>query len=426
MNIKKTVAIILCGALIIGSAGCTEKTPKTPDPEDSIESIMEDYEEALNDLDADGILDLSKWDDDDKEYREIEELLDISRYDKDMQKCYRTIASSIKLEYDTDDIKVKETKASLAFEYKLVDWVAVYSKGPFDSFDDVNDSLGTAKETSRISGKISFVLEDGEWKISKITDLRQVFAFTLEEPEVMTDPGITEPTSTESSSTQPRTDDISGILESGVSHLQQYETSIRDVENTFHTDACGVYDINGDGLPEIFYIASDAYYDGSLYSGDLYVSTYLFQEKEYVRQIVVPGVIYMAAGGGTYIMYLTDKELIITHGGGEESLYHIETEVFDLNWNFVARYRRDIYYDYDPESNFETYTYEYFMNDKPVSQDEYNFQMSDYINRTVVVLDSNYYPLTEEIEYPLIGKPSVGMMGYDQAIKYIRSLKFTV
>lgn len=424
MKLSKITAVILCGAFIIGTAGCTDK--KKPSAEDSIESIMEDYEEALCDFDADGVLVLTDWDDDDRSYREIEELLDIGSYDENMQECYRTIASSIRLDYDIDDIKVKESKASLAFNYKLTDWVSVYCKGPFDSFDEVNGALKTAKETSKISGKINFVLDDGEWKISKITDIRQVFAFTLEKPEVKTEPGITETSSTESSSTEPRVDDISGILESGVFHLQQYETAIRGVEDAFRTDACGVYDINQDGIPEIYYIASDAYYEGSVYSGDLYISTFNFQDREYVRQIVVPGVIYMAAGGGTYMMYVTDKEIIVTHGGGEESLYHVETEVFDLNWKFVARYRRDIYYDYNPESNLETYTYEYFLNDSIISQDTYNAQMTDYINRTEVILDRNYTPLTNDIEYPLIGKPTVGMMGYYEAIDYIRSLKFTV
>ena len=73
-------------------------------------------------------------------------------------------------------------------------------------------------------------------------------------------------------------------------------------------------------------------------------------------------------------------------GGGEESLYRVKTEVFDFNWKSVGRYERNIYYDYDPETNVETYSYEYFLNGNPMSQYDYNAQMTDYINRTKLVL----------------------------------------
>ena len=52
--------------------------------------------------------------------------------------------------------------------------------------------------------------------------------------------------------------------------------------------------------------------------------------------------------------------------------------------------------------------------------------MSDYVRRARVVMDMNFTPLADDVEYPLVGKPSAGMMGYDEAVKYIKSLQYTV
>ena len=426
MKLKKITAAVLCFAFAAGIAGCTEKNKVSP--EDSIDSIMEDYTEALQDFDGWAVLDLTGWDDDDREYREIEELLDIGNYDRDVQGCYKIIASKMKVDYDMDDVKLKETKASLNVTYELIDWKMTFAKG-CAGYEDMEARLKELKPVVEMEGKISFVFEDGEWKISKITELPHVFSFTEEKPWVLTgteptEPTVTEPSATDTVSTETKTDDISEIIDAAVYHLQANEAPIRAVEDSFHEDAVGVYDINGDGITELYYLACDANYGGEVYSADLYIAVYNEFAGEYVRQIVVPQVIYQAADGGCYIMFITDKELIITHSGGEESMYTTETEVFDLNsWTSVARYKRISYYDYNPVSGIETYTYEYFLNGNPMMQDDYNSVMTDYINRTQMVIDRNSDPLSTDIEYPLIGKPSVGMKDYYQAVKYVKSLK---
>ena len=423
MKFRKIISAVLCVAIVAGFTGCTGKNKQSP--EDSIDSIMEDYTEALQGFDADGVLDLTKWDDDDSSYKDIDELLDLKSYDKDVQGCYKIIASKMKVEYDIDDLKLKETKASLDVTYKYIDWKMTFIRGDV-SYEGMESKLKELKPSIETDGKISFVLEDGEWKISKITALDEAFAFTDEKPLVMTTPDPTEPTSTETSSTEPSTDDISWIIDAALYHMQANEDSIRAAENTFHDSVCGVYDMNDDGIPEIYYLASDNSYGGEVYNADLYIGVYNEFAGEYVRQIVVPGVIYMAADGGCYMIYVTDNEVLITHCGGEESLYRVKTEVFDFNWKSVGRYERNIYYDYDPETNVETYSYEYFLNGNPMSQYDYNAQMTDYINRTKLVLGRDYTPLSSDIEYPLVGKSFTGMMSYDEAVKYISSLKYTV
>ena len=425
MNYKRIIAAVLCSALVAGTAGCT-KTGK-PSAEDSIESILEDYEEALQDFDADGVLELTKWDDDNRNYGEIEELLDIGNCSKEVQDCYRTIASTITVDYDIDDVKVNDSKASLSVKYELTGWSSVFHGDDYESFEEVNKALKTARSKDKINGKLSFQLIDGEWKISKISALNNVFAFTFDMPDVRTAPDPTEETtatSSETSSTMPRTDDNSEFVEAGIRCLKENSTGILGVESSFKIGACGVYDIDSNGFPELFFLSADqATDDGMAFNGNLTVCSYDPFAKEFKEKIVVRNTIYQAADGGLYIIAATDKELIISHRGGEESQYHITTEIYDFNWHNIANYTRMIYYDYDTEE----YTYEYFQNGSfALTEKEYYSVITDYIGRTEVVLDRNYTPMVNDIEFSLAGIPVVGMMEYDQAMEYVKSLRYSV
>ena len=81
--------------MLLGFAGC-DKNKKAVS---QIEDLMEEYVEALNDYDSDGVLNLTNWDDDDKEYEAAEEVLDIDKivkYDGEgFASCARYIASTI-------------------------------------------------------------------------------------------------------------------------------------------------------------------------------------------------------------------------------------------------------------------------------------------------------------------------------------------
>ena len=63
MNLKKVVAVILSVAVLAGLASCTDSKKATD--EELIEDVMSDYEDALKSFDGDGVLELTKWDDDD-------------------------------------------------------------------------------------------------------------------------------------------------------------------------------------------------------------------------------------------------------------------------------------------------------------------------------------------------------------------------
>ena len=140
MKIKKIVSAVLCVAVIAGFAGCTES--KKPTNESLISSVVNEYGEALEDFDGKAVLDLTKWNKGCENYTKTKELLDITLYDTDIQSCYRTIASTIKLDYKIADIEVKDKKASLELTYKMVDWESVfYDENGFSGYEEVVDAL---------------------------------------------------------------------------------------------------------------------------------------------------------------------------------------------------------------------------------------------------------------------------------------------
>ncbi len=429
MKLKRVISAGLVFAFVMGISGCNSKKDAA-----AIDELLSDYNDALNDLDADAVRDLSDWSRKDSDYKNIDTLFYahfVDTYDTEtIVKCDEYIASTIEVKYDIGDLTVKGDNASIKVQYELTDWESVYYVDSYETYDDVLKELKNTEGTVTIKSKITFEKKKGEWKLCQLSKLSDVFAFTGEDPYVLTPVFIApdptgETTPADTSATETKTDDRSYLTEAALNKLKENESGIRSVESAFMTDACGVYDINGDGQEELFFITADQVYNGEVFSGELRICSYNWYAGEYVDVVSAPGVIYLAAGGGAYAVFATDKELVVIREGGEEALYHIETDVYDLNWSLLASYKRNIYYEYDPETDTSTYTYEYFIDGSPAQQADYEAKIGDYVSRAKVVMDMNFTPLTNDIEYPLIGKPSAGMMGYDEAVKYIKSLQST-
>jgi hypothetical protein len=136
----------------------------------------------------------------------------------------------------------------------------------------------------------------------------------------------------------------------------------------------------------------------------------------------------MAADGGSFIVFTTDKEIVITYSGGEETDYHTDTVVYGFDWNCIAHYRRDERLEYEPITRTNLYTYDYHeydnetnVNDKEITENEYYSAVSGYIDNAKYVVASNYTPQTNEIEYGLIAVPEFPMMYCYEAIEYLES-----
>jgi len=332
----------------------------------------------------------------------------------------KVIAASLSLVYDEDDIKTDKSKASVELEYELVNWKNVFDD-VYSDFEEAGQSIKNEQAKLRVSGKIDLAEQDGEWMISKVSKLDEVFAFTSEEPDIA---DTTETVQTETSAAV-TSDPYNAAVNAYIELLETNSEVIKHAEKVYSKDYCGIYDINGDGIPELYFIAADDA-DDMYSSATLYVYRFdVFLNKAYMA-VMVPEIVYSAQGGG-FILYVTPDEFVITHRHGEEALVHVETDVYSADVEYRVSLMRDAAYEYDPENDLEIYTYEYYRgyygNYDTYSETEYNATLRHLVSKAFVVLASDYAPLENEIEYPLNSLPDNGFVSFDEMLTYLNSLK---
>ena len=438
MNYKKVIASILCVACAAGFAGCDN----TEKDREAISKVIDDCADAFRDDDAEAFLELTCWDEDDKDYRQIEEYMNYS-IDEDYRECYDLIFDTIEIDYDVDDIEVNGDKASVKVKYEIIDLSEVDFKVANLNLT-FKDAVKDTKETSSIKAKIDFELEKGEWKIKKITNLDKLFAFMVminppeyvptpvpdptETQPTVPDPTDTQPVTTEPSETTPTTafaDSYDKAVKAFIEILEQNRDAIWTVESTFGIEPVGLYDLDGNGLPE-FFIISD---DGNEYSATLHIYEYNEYAGEAIEIITSPEFITQGQAS-SFMLYLTDKELIVTYTYGESYYLHVSTDMYALGereggihkWDLCETYAREIVTDYDPETDTETTTRLFYHNSGICTEEEYMPAMKDFTARTVISLHQKFVLSSNDPEYGLLSKPSNRRYNYTTMHDYLESL----
>ena len=438
MKFKKIIAGILCVAFTAGFAGCDS----TEKDREAIGKIIDQCEDAFKEDDVEAFLELTNWDEDDKAYKVAADLLGFDYPDDYYTECYDLIFSSIKIKYDIDDIEVKGDKASVDVKYVVLDCSEVTFK-VYNLYYTYKDAIENTKETETIKGKIDFRLEKGEWKISKITNLNRLFSFKglvnpvdyLPTPPVdptetlptVSDPTETQPVNTEPAGTTPTTAFADSYVKAMASFkviLERNKDSIQRTESIFGINAVGFCDLDGNGLPELFFIADD----GNDYSASLHIFEYKEYAGEAVEIIMSPEIITQGQASN-YIIYLTDKELIVTYTYGESYSFTVCSDMFALGdreggcekWDLCDAYSRETFTDYDPATDTETVTKHFSHNGTKLTEDQYMTEMKDFTNRTVISLSQKFVLSSNDPEYGLMSKPSCRTFGYGLAIDYVES-----
>lgn len=438
MNYKKVIASILCVACAAGFAGCDN----TEKDREAISKVIDDCADAFRDDDAEAFLELTCWDEDDKDYRQIEEYMNYS-IDEDYRECYDLIFDTIEIDYDVDDIEVNGDKASVKVKYEIIDLSEVDFKVANLNLT-FKDAVKDTKETSSIKAKIDFELEKGEWKIKKITNLDKLFAFMVminppeyvptpvpdptETQPTVPDPTDTQPVTTEPSETTPTTafaDSYDKAVKAFIEILEQNRDAIWAVESTFGIEPVGLYDLDGNGLPEFFLISDD----GNEYSATLHIYEYNEYAGEAIEIITSPEFITQGQAS-SFMLYLTDKELIVTYTYGESYYLHVSTDMYALGereggihkWDLCETYAREIVTDYDPETDTETTTRLFYHNSGICTEEEYMPAMKDFTARTVISLHQKFVLSSNDPEYGLLSKPSNRRYNYTTMHDYLESL----
>lgn len=438
MKCERVISAVVCLAVVAGCTACTGPSKKDIQ---AIEDTIEEYGDALRDADAEALLETTNWEDDDVDYLKVAELMHFDTDNEYAVTYYKAVADTITIDYDSEDIEFKDGKATVKVTYELVDWEEVlYNIRDYDG-GHIRNAVEEAEGTLTFKGKITLVKDGKEWKITKTTNLEKVFSFiylnsnplpdiqpteTVETDPLPTDVDVT-PTPTPEPTAVPVS--FEDVVESATYTLTLDQEFIEDAENAFDMKSTSIEDLNQDGYPELIFIAAGSYMDGEVFDADLYIWSFFPDTGRYNLCVWQREIIYMAADGGSFIVFTTGKEIVITYSGGEESDYHTDTLVYDFDWNCIAHYRRDERLEYEPITQTYLYTYDYHkyeteisVDGKEIGETEYYNAVSGYIDDAEYVVASNYTPSTDVIEYGLIVVPEYSMMYCYEAIVYLNAM----
>jgi len=416
MKFKKIMAAVLCAAMTASVCACNSNKKSASE----IEKVLKEYEAALQETDGDAVLDLASWDEGDDDYANIEQLFEDANYTIDMESFKGYIASTIKVYFDSEDIEIEGDKASVKVTYELVDWEKEYFSVSRDP-DDLLDKLKDSDDTTRVRGRIKLELIDGEWKITKINKLGDVFYFCfayayidVPETDYTIDITDTEPLPTSTDIDPLDSDEIFyRAIKHYIAVLSENEAAIRNIENHYNTPYCGLFDLNMDGYPELYFFAGT---DTDIYAADLYVYTYNPYADEAINVFTIPYAIYSAGDGGGVMIYYTTSEVLFALSFADDMDYSIETRIVDFNWNPVASYKR--VYAFSPESSGTIY-YENYVE---VEEDYFTNIMKNYINDTQCVVFRGIGIKDDYVEAPLRNLPTIDMVTFDEMYSILDSM----
>lgn len=414
MRLIKASAIILAIAMTAGSCACNKKNASA-----EIETLVVEYASSLRNSDFDGILGMTSWDEDDKDYKNVQETFAFVDNGSKMYSYEAYILSTIKVNYESEDIEIDGKEASLKFEYELVDWQAVYSD-PSEDEADVLSKLKKSGDTITVSGKLDFELVDGEWKISKISGLDKLFEYADVYPYIATTPDPVFPDPVE-------TDFDSYFTAAVKSYIELLETdSIKSgikiiEENYYGMESCGLYDLDKDGVPELYFLMGA---DDPSYCGTLYIYDYNEYAGEAVCVVEVSNVIYQAGDGGAFLIYTIPEGFVIQTATGGETKWNVYTDVYDYNWNIVEdyHYMEEVIFEGDNYDDVRM-EYEYYLGGQPIQEGNYSNAMLTLIASANVVIANRYYINESSAEAPLLELPLVGLQSYEATLDELNSMK---
>ena len=421
---RKTVAVFLTASMMLGVAGCDAFGVRKE--MGNVDGVIKDYGKALSNLDEEKILKMTVWEETDKEYADFKDCFTFDANAEYIWDVYATTAGTITLDYKGASIKVKGDKASVDVTYVIVDWKTLYNE-QYSGADDLVKAITDSMNVITTEGSLEFEKDGNDWKISKITKLDELLEFGKKSPNLTNKEMPTKPADDTDPTDEPAfptgtqfADSYQKAIAAYLKVLDDNMAAITAVQETFRIDPVGIYDIDGNGIPELYFLACKD--SSQVMNSSLFIYSYNENAGEALKQIEVPDIIYMAGSGGLFQMYATSNRLIITHAGGEDSDFKYWTEIYNFQWDLIASYRRNYLYDYNAPEDQAT-TVKYYEEEAEITEEQYNKVFKEDANNAVIVLARNYTPSPSDVEYPLVSKPSFAMLSYESAYTYLESLR---
>ncbi len=320
MRIKghRLIALILVLVISFQFAGCTGKTKK---PSSNPAEFMETFESAVKNLDRETLLSLMLIDSGSSRYKEYDEILNLSSYTDEAEKCYKGVASNIDIKYNESDIENSGGIAKVKVKFTMPKWEFVFGDISLRDADAVVDALSKIEKVKTEMTLRLIETKDG-LKVKNADEFLELFDFVgaeiviysrgmadpttepteptepvptptpeptatpmPEPPESRGEPSEPDPTepsesgtaptepseattpskkSTEPSSSSKTTkkgtdSDKAAAYAAYAKLIEKNKAGIEWYEKTFNSNACGLIDINGDSIPELYFFTQSEY-----------------------------------------------------------------------------------------------------------------------------------------------------------------------
>ncbi|MBO4425883.1 MAG: hypothetical protein J5776_02640 [Clostridiales bacterium] len=285
---NKAISFLLILALSLQLSGCLGiANDMTSKPSDVITSL----ESAVHSLNRSNILVLTTIEKGSSRYKEYSDELDISSYTDDAEKCYKAVASAIDIKYDESAVESGNGIIKVRVTFSIPKWKSVFEDSSLSGADAVAEAVAKAeKEKTEIT--LRLVESKEGLKIKNADDLMEIFDFigyeiaglsgSSEPTEATTSSEETvpsketrpaDPTEPEPSESEPEPsasnettrspkpgskDDLAAAYADYKALLQKNKEGIAWFEENVSKDSCGITDLNGDGIPELFFFSKSS------------------------------------------------------------------------------------------------------------------------------------------------------------------------
>ena len=456
---NRILAVILVMIFAINLAGCTGSKKLSEDPSDAVTRL----EKAINSCDADKILGLTNLESGSSVYKDYKDSINVDLYDDEVAGCYKAVAESIKIKVSDSDIETVDGIAKVKATFTIPEWKKVFADSSIDSYLAVTEAVRKA-DTEEQNLTLRFIDTKDGLKIKNVEDLMEIFDFvgfdiasstswgganetkpseseTKETKPKETEPSETKPSETEPSETKPTDskeptkvpqkgskEDLAKAYADYAKRIQTNKDKIEWFEQHMNTNACGLVDITGDDIPELYTFSK-----GSENSKTINFIIYSYDPaKQKSAIILIEALTDPESNIAEYFVIRTKDNKIVTYKGylddsGTISDYCIYSS---KGTGHFMEYTGNMFLTLGPEmkgKNGESMQIKVctvkgvdkYMDSTTIEVDEFRRLEKALISSPESVFSANYQKNFNSVPYQLIGNAKSTGISYNDLLKQL-------
>lgn len=398
-EMRKILAVLLAGSIVLSFASCSAGGPKESD----ILDAAEDFADAMKNCDADKIVELSNVKKGSGEADNWEDLFNTANYSDEQNAIAEAIADTIEYEIDEDSLDLDKKEASIDVVFTIVDYQAVLDDTVFFGVDEALSAINDCKEKKEFEMTFEFELDGDDWLVSNLGDSTNgnLYGYLGYPVDIVPDFGLL------------------------VDHTETYYDDVYVTVKFYFTEDVSEY---ADRMQ------ADVYYGDELLEGTCYVD----ESSEYIKfSYYWNGEDYIDSGTYTFNIKYNGREFAseyvevdnswdIALVGGDDSGYGTDVDgdcyiaSVDITDQFVESYINDTGYDLEANGTLET-DFDLVLNNGlyTISIDSFVFadNMTDYLYDNIYSgMQAEWDSYSQEEQALLL--ETAGCSSYDELIMF--------